>query len=73
MTFKIFRAKWFWIFLLICIVEEATFFCPFLSLFLLAAAFSPNIAKRFAHIFIEYYNEVHGTALEIIDTNQTEE
>lgn len=60
-----FRSKWFWIFLLICIMEEMTFFMPFLSLFLLAATFSPKIALKFAKTFVEYYNQVNGTSLEI--------
>ena len=59
------KSKWFWIFLIICIVEELTFFCPFLSFFLLAAAFSPKIALRFAEIFVEYHNQTRGTNLSI--------
>ena len=65
MAVTIFRTKWIWIFLLICVVEEATFFFPFLSLFLLAAAISPKIAMRFALIFIEYYNQVYGTSYSV--------
>ena len=59
------RSRWFWIFLIICIVEEATFFCPFLSLFLLAATFSPKIALVFARTFVTYYNQTQGTNLQI--------
>ena len=61
MVGKLLRSNWFWIFLVICIVEEITFFFPFLSLFLLAAAIFPRVAMRFAQIFVEFYNEVYGT------------
>ena len=60
-TTKILKSKWFWIFIGICVAEEATFFFPFLSLFLLAAAILPKFAMRFAIIFVEYYNDVYGT------------
>ena len=65
MAFGVVRSRWFWIFLVICVVEELTFFFPFLSLFLLAAAFSPRIALRFAEIFVEYYNQVNDTNFRI--------
>ena len=68
MVVKILRSRWFWIFLIICIVEEATFFFPFLSIFLFAAAFFPRVGMRYARIFVEYYNQVYDTKLEIVDT-----
>ncbi len=64
---KILQSKLFWIFLVICILEEITFFFPFLSLFLLAATVKPRIALKFAMIFVEYYNQVYGTTLVIGD------
>jgi hypothetical protein len=43
-----------------------TFFFPFLSIFLLVAAFSPNIAMNYAKIFVKFYNQVNGTNVEIM-------
>jgi len=60
------KSAWFWIFLLICVVEEVTFFMPFLSFFLLAAAFFPKVALSYAKTFVKFYNEVNGTNVQIV-------
>ena len=56
MVVKILRSRWFWIFLIICIVEEATFFFPFLSIFPLAAGISYPLCAGLNMVAVPLYS-----------------
>jgi hypothetical protein len=70
---SIYRSKWFWIIIGICAVEVATVAVPLLIVALFAAAFYPGVGMRFALFFLDYYNDIHNTAFEILDISRAKE